>query len=358
MPYEFDPVNYRYVYYPEGSSPPKLDSSGTDFIPGYSDYYYQTFPNQPASQQAAGRASDGGLIINVDDPAYQAAGSSSVSTSATTADQTAQQNAYEYLKRVFEGYGLASLAPKILEMIQKGYDPDTIALMLQDTSEYKQRFKANEQRRAKGINVLSPAEYIALERQYRQLMSTAGLPAGFYDSADDFTSWIAGDVSPAEVQERVAMASQQLYSSDPYFVQQLRSYGLGDGDLTAYFLDEKRALPLLQKAFRSAQIGAEASRNSLGLSQARAELFADLGVSQDQARSAYQTIAEVLPTARKLGGIYGEDYGQTQLENELLGGSGLASQQRKRLARKELSAFSGGSGVTSKSLSGKSRGEY
>jgi hypothetical protein len=357
MPYIFDPKSYSYIYYPEGSKPPKVGQSGSDFIPGYSDYYYNDFPNQPASQQAAGRANGGGLVINVDDPAYVNAGSSSSSTT-TTADQTAQNNAYEYLKRVFEGYGLGTLAPKILEMVQKGYDPDTIALMLQDTAEYKTRFKANEMRRVKGINVLSPAEYLALERQYRQLMSTAGLPQGFFDSNEDFTNWIAGDVSPAEVQERVAMASQELYSSDPYFVQQLRSYGLGEGDLVAYFLDEKKALPLLQKSFKSAQIGAEAARNSLGLTQARAEMFADLGVSQDQARSAYQTISEILPSAQKLGGVYGESFGQADLEDEMLGGSGLASQKRKRLASKEVSAFSGGTGVTNKSLSGKSRGEY
>lgn len=293
---------------------------------------------------------------NTPDPNYKPGGQPASSTSSV--DQNAQNNAFEYLKRIFESYGLGTLAPKILEYIQKGYDSDTIALMLQDTTEYKTRFKANEQRRLKGINVLSPGEYIALERQYRQLLSTAGLPEGFFDQNDDFTSWISGDVSPAEVQERVTMASQALYSSDNYYIQNLRSYGLGDGDMVAYMLDSKRALPLIQKTVRAAQIGAEASRNSLGLDKARAEMFADMGVTIDQARNAYTTISDILSTAEKLGAIYGEQFGKTDLEDELLGASGLASQKRKRLATKEASAFSGTSGVGQKSLTGRTRGEY
>jgi hypothetical protein len=342
MPYIFDPATWSSIWYPEGSPPPVVDK---DAEPG----------SRIGQKFEPGSAPTGATVeLGNSDPVPSESGNAS----AATADKNAQNNAYEYLRRMFEGYGLGTLAPKILEMVQKGYDGDTIALMLQDTQEYKERFKANEERRKKGINVLSPGEYIALERQYRQLLSTAGLPDGFFDQNDDFTNWIAGDVSPAEVQERVGMASQALYNSDPYYIQNLRSFGLGDGDMVAYMLDSKRALPLLQKTVKAAQIGAEASRNSLGIDKARAEMFADLGVSQEQARSAYQQIADILPTTEKLGKIHGEDFGQSDLENEILGGSGLASQKRKRLAAKEASLFSGQSGMGRGALTGRTRGEY
>jgi hypothetical protein len=253
---------------------------------------------------------------------------------------------------------LEGLAPVILKYIQDGYDADTIMLMIQDTPEYKTRFAGNEQRKAAGLPVLPPAEYLALERQYRQLMSSAGLPEGFYDDYSDFTTWIAGDVSPAEIQERVSLASSALYSSDSHYLQTLKSYGLGDGDLVAYMLDGKKALPLLQKQVRAAQVGAEAARNSLGITQQRAEYYADLGVSADQARQAYQNIAENKDAAGRLGALYGESYGQTDMEDELLGGSGLASAKRKRLSLKEASRFSGRSGVGDKALAGPARGEY
>lgn len=303
-------------------------------------------------------ANDGLTDAQVIAQAEQEAAAQAAGAGGAAVDGNAQNNAYEYLKRVFESYGLGSLAPKILEYVQKGYDSDTIALMLQDTPEYKERFKANEARKAAGMSVLSPAEYLALERQYRQLLSSAGLPEGFYDSPDDFTNWISGDVSPMEIQERVGLAAQAVNNTDQYYLQTLRSYGIGQGDLVAYMLDTKKALPLIQKTVKAAQIGAEAARQSLGIDKARAEYWADLGVDQDQARSAYKQVAETLPTGEKLGRIYGEQYGQTDLEDELLGQSGLASRKRKRLAMKEAGAFSGASGVGQRALSGKSRGEY
>lgn len=293
------------------------------------------------------------MLSGTNQPAADAAG-----TGGTGGDQNAQNNAYEYLKRIFESYGLGSLAPKILEYVQKGYDTDTIALMLQDTAEYKERFKANEQRRAAGMAVLSPAEYLALERQYRQLLSSAGLPEGFYDSTDDFVGWISGDVSPMEIQERVNLAAQAVNNTDNFYLETLRSYGVGQGDLVAYMLDTKKALPLIQKQVKAAQIGAEAARQSLGIDKAKAEYYADLGVDQNQARAAYSQIGEYLPTAEKLGAIYGDEFGQSDLEDELLGQSGLASRRRKRLAMREAGAFSGSSGVGAKAFAGRSRGEY
>jgi len=355
MPYMFDPYTYAYVYYPEGSPPPKLKQQGGEYIEGFTDFYVQNNPNQPYSQQHPGGT---GNAVQVGNGNLDSSSATSSTNSGAGGNGNDQRNAAEYLTRLFESYGLGSLAPKILEFVQQGYDTDTIALMLQDTAEYKQRFAANEKRRAAGMAVLSPAEYLNLERSYRQLLSSAGLPAGFYDSQDDFTQWIANDVSPAEIQDRAQMASTALYSSDNHYLQTLRSYGLGDGDLVAYMLDPKKALPLLQKTVKASMVGAEASRNSLGITQQRAEYFADMGVSGEQARSAYQTIGENLPTAEKLGRLGGESFGQPDLEDELLGGSGLASAKRKRLATQEIGRFAGASGAGDKALAGRTRGEY
>lgn len=360
MPYIYDAYNQSYVWYAEGSKPPKLNQSGEEFIPGYTDAYVDRFPDQPYSQQYPGGTGDpsshggwgGG---NMDSPSGETPSAGDSGSGGTSNDQ---RNASEYLTRLFDNYGLGSLAGKILEFVQQGYDTDTISLMLQDTPEYKERFKANEQRRSAGMAVLSPAEYLNLERQYRQLLSSGGMPAGFYDSNDDFTGWIAGDVSPAEIQDRVQLASSAINSSDSHYIQTLRSYGIGDGDLAAYMLDSKRALPLIQKTVRASMVGAEASRNSLGMTQQRAEYFADLGVGGEQARGAYQTIGENLPTAEKLGTLGNEQYGQGDLEDELMGGSGLASAKRKRLSTQEISRFAGKSGAGDKALSGRSRGEY
>lgn len=366
MAYLYDPYNQRYIYYKDGTPPPKLDRSGSEAIPGFTDTYTNLFPNQPASQQLGG--SDPGADNDFFSggqlgPAVQVGNGSldsPTATSSTTAPGTeaARQDAFEYTKRLFESYGLGSLAPKILEMVQQGYGADTIALMLQDTSEYKTRFAANDARMKAGLAILNPAEYMSLERSYRQILESNGMPAGFFDQQSDFTNWIGGDVSPVELQSRVEIAADAVANSDQSYLASLREYGFGQGDLIAAALDRERALPALQKVVKSARIGAEAKRNNLAMSQDRAGYFADLGVSQEQARGAYQAIGESLPAAERLGNLYGEAFGQSDLEDELLGGSGLASAKRKRLTGKETGTFSGASAVGQKSFAGKSRGEY
>ncbi|MEV7908576.1 hypothetical protein AB0P04_44000, partial [Streptomyces anulatus] len=254
MPYIYDPYNFRYVYYPPGSKPPKLNQSGKEFIPGMADAYVKKFPNQPYSQQHPTGVQSNQPTVTVDFSKQ----SSDSGTSGGMDD--AKRNAYEYLKHLFEGYGLGSLASKILGYVQEGYDANTVTMMLQDTPEYKQRFAANEQRRSNGLAVLSPAEYLELERSYRQILSSYGMPEGFYDQQSDFQSWIGGDVSPSEINERAQIAADTVNNSDDYYVQSLRALGLGQGDLIAAALDRSRALPVLQKIVKAGRIGAEATQ--------------------------------------------------------------------------------------------------
>jgi|SRR5215216_2530516 len=72
----------------------------------------------------------------------------------------AQRDAYLALKSLFDGYGLGTLATKILEFVQNGYSSDTISVLLQETTEYKQRFAGNEKRKAAGLPVLRPGDYL------------------------------------------------------------------------------------------------------------------------------------------------------------------------------------------------------
>jgi hypothetical protein len=60
------------------------------------------------------------------------------------------------LYAVFKGYDLGSLAPQIKTMLLNGYDADTISLLLQQTTEWQQRFAGNEKRKKNGLAVLSP----------------------------------------------------------------------------------------------------------------------------------------------------------------------------------------------------------
>lgn len=236
------------------------------------------------------------------------------------------RDAYALLTNLFGSYGLGSLGGKIFDYIQKGYSADTISILLQDTPEYKQRFAGNDMRRQKGLPVLSPAEYLSVESSYRQLMKQAGLPEGFYDQASDFNDFIGKDVAPTEVKARIDLASQATALAQPAFKEALQKmYGLTEGQLTAYFLDEDKALPILQKQAAAATIGAEALKRGLSISE-KAEQYALGGVTQEQAAQAYGSIAQQLPDYATFASSFGEQVGQGDFERAIFG-DGVSGQE-------------------------------
>lgn len=260
----------------------------------------------------------------------------------------------EQLSILFKNYGLETLAPKIKEFVQQGFSPDTVTLKLQETPEYQQRFVGNAARIKAGLPVLSPKEYLATEDAYRQIMRTTGLPKGFYDSTDDFSKFIESDVSPTELKQRVDLAQTAIDNADPYYTRTLQEmYGLSNGDMIAQVLDPQRALPFITKQAQAVQFGAAAVRQGLQVAKPVAEQYAGMGVTQQQAEQGFQAIAQILPTAEKLGQIYGQNYNQDQALSEVFGGpmSAEAIQRRKRLSEMEQSSFAGQAGVGRGSLS-------
>jgi hypothetical protein len=209
---------------------------------------------------------------------------------------------------------------------------------------------------------LSPAEYIATERSYRQIMSAAGLPKGFYDSQDDFTKFIAADVSPTEVKQRVDLAAEAITNADPFYRQSLQQqYGLSTGDMIAHVLDPNAALPILQKQAQAVQFGAEAQRQGLAVNNATAMLYGASNISQAEAAKGFKTIAQMLPEQQRLAAMYQPSSAADQgaaLMADIFGGpnAGLAAANNQRLQGQEVNAFSGSAGAGKGSLYTESQG--
>lgn len=273
----------------------------------------------------------------------------------------AQRNVFKAIEDLFRSYGLGSLAPRILEYVKQGYDGNTVGILLQDTPEYKQRFKANEDRLKRGLPVLSPAEYLAVERSYGQIMRSYGLPPGFYDQPADFAKFISSDVSPQELGERVQMASRLVNNANPEAKAALAEFypELSEGDLIANILDPNAALPLIERKVKASEIAGAAKR--LGMSspdRSRAESYADLGFDGQRANEAYQQIGTFLPETDKIGDRFKTDYSQDDAEQEVFGGMASARRKRERLFSSERGLFNGGSGVERGSLSTNTSGSY
>ena len=268
-----------------------------------------------------------------------------------------QQSAFSMMSALLNQYGLGSLSDKLRDLIVGGVtDQATLTLELQNTNEWKQRFAGNERLRAAGLPVLSVAEYLSVERSYAQLMKQYGLPQGFYDDPSDFADLIGNSVSPAELNQRVGMYADLANREDPAIKEQLRSMGFGDGDLIAFMIDSKRAMPLIQRKYQEATIGGAARR--AGLAADRAGRLVDWGVTEQQAIQGYGLISESLDTFENLADIHGGDFDQADFEAEVFGGDGNAARKRKRLASQERAAFSGSSGVGRGSLSRDTTGSF
>lgn len=256
-----------------------------------------------------------------------------------------QRDAYMAVNALFKNYGLESLAPKIFDYVKNGYSADTISVLLSDTSEYKQRFLGNEARKKAGLPVLSPAEYLATENAYRQIMDSAGLPKGFYDKPSDFAGFIGKDVSPTEIKGRVDLAVQATTLADDNVKTALKQMGIAEGDMVAYWLDKDKALPVLTRAAATAQIGAQALSQGLGFDVGYSQTLAQRGITAEQASQGYSSIAAELENLSTLGSIYGQRWNQRMSEAATFEGEAGAINARRRLASQERGQFGGAAGA-------------
>jgi hypothetical protein len=260
--------------------------------------------------------------------------------------QGAQRDAYLAITNLFKSYGLESLASKIYDYVKNGYSGDTISILLQDTPEYKTRFAGNEARKAAGLPVLSPGEYLATEASYRQIMESAGLPAGFYDQPSDFTTWIGKNVSPTEIQSRVDLASQATILANPSYREALNQMGIKDSELTAYFLDPAKALPHLQKAAATAAIGAQALEQGMSFDTEYAAKLAANGITAQQAQQGYSNIRQNLQGYQDLANIYGGGaYDQRTSEQAIFEQNAAAMERQRRLVQNQQASFGGAVGT-------------
>lgn len=292
----------------------------------------------------------------LDDARRRAVAAAKKSKDPFGALEGANRDAAIALTELFKSYGLESLAPQIIKMIQNGFSADTISIQLQDTKEYKERFAANERRRKAGLPVLSPAEYISTERSYRQVMSQAGLPLGFYDSTKDFENFLSSDVSPTEVKGRVDAVTEAINKA-PAATKDFFGQWYNTGDMIAYALDPKKAQPLIEQRLKAAEAAAIAQGQGFSLSQSTAERLGATGAQFAEIQSGLGFVGQERITTDKLSQMYGgDDVTTDDLIQEAFLGDGVAGGKRKKLASQERATFGGGSGQSKTSLNKNSEG--
>ena len=290
---------------------------------------------------------------------------------ARLAAEAALQNrksAYDLLLEQFSIYGLGSLVEGIKGLVQENVSPSEFAIRLRQTDAYKKRFAANAQRIAGGLRALSEGEYIALEDQYQELMRNYGLPATYYTKGDlgrqeGFEKFIAGDVSPAELEDRIVTAQQRVINAPPEVATALKQFypDITNGDILAYTLDPSKGLADIKKKVTAAEIGGAAIGARLGATVGRAEELARYGVTAESARAGFGAIGGGLERGSQLASIYQQpDYTQAVAEEEVfnLPGQTDAQRKRKKIIGLEQAEFAGQTGITSGALGRERAGSF
>jgi len=280
----------------------------------------------------------------------------------------AVQSAYDILLAECNQYGLGTLVEPLKNLIVSGPSEAELTLALRQTDAYKKRFAANAQRLASGLRALSEGEYVALEDQYQNIMRNYGLPATYYTKdatgkQEGFEKFIAGDVSPTELEDRVVTAQQRVLNAPPQVKDALKQFypDITNGDILAYTLDPSKGLQDIKRKVTAAEIGGAALGQGLGTSASRAEELARFGVTSETARQGYQAIADVIPRGSQLASIYKQGpYGQAEAETEVFGltGSAEVAKRRKKLTELEQAAFGGQAGTTAGALGRERAGSF
>jgi hypothetical protein len=277
---------------------------------------------------------------------------------------TTEVDSIAAIKALLSSYGIGDLGDAVANSVIKGYSEDTIDLIMQDPNSndplavaFQKRFPANKARAAAGKSVISPGAYLALERQYTETMRSFGV-AGLA-KPETLSSFISNDVSVSEVADRVGLAVTRIQNADPETRKALAEYYpmLSQTDIVTAFLDPKEGLPALQRKVTMAEIGGAGLVQGMKVAQTTAADLADYGVTQEQARKGYATIAELTPRADFLSQISaGPDYGQTEAEAEIFKGTASAKRARQSLTAIEQARFQGSAGTTKGSLGKSSQG--
>jgi hypothetical protein len=272
----------------------------------------------------------------------------------------------ETIKVYFAQAGDTSFVNELSTIIddyaKQGYDASTISVLLPQTRPYQVRFSGNQGRLAAGLDALSPAEYLMRENEYDEVLRAYDLED--LATRDIFSSLIGGMVRKTELADRVVNVYDRIRNADPALREEInRVEGLSQGavsdrDFAKALLTGSDGANELKRKISTAEITSEA--RTRGLEVGSAERLQQLGITREQARAGFETIAQAQPTFEKLTGIYDREAlapaeSQSELEQEVF--QGLQSQRRKRVVEQETAAFAGRSGLASSALSSQRAGQ-
>ena len=322
----------------------------------YLDSIYSRYQSGAITPQAASDAFNN--VMRQANAGYTGMEDSSIELETSIPDAG---TAREILRSGLASYGLDTLYDAVWTKYVRGEvdtrDPDAFIYSLREEPAYKQRFAANEIRKAKGMAELLPSTYLSMEQEYKNVMSYNGLPQDFYNSRDKLDQLIGGDVSVNELNARLRDAYRVVKDAPQDVTEKLKTmYGLTDGDILAYFIDPEQARKSFTAAdykiqAQAALTSAQAKRQAgLNVGTAFAEDVARRGLTQAQQTTGFESVAgmrELRRSAQTETGLTDE-----QLAGAVLGTDAEAKRKLDELRRQKIAGLSSGGSFAQRQVGG------
>lgn len=208
-----------------------------------------------------------------------------------------RRDIYSSIESLLKQYEIED--PNLMGLVQQLLEDDAseaeIQLKIRDSQAWKTRFAGNEARKQRGFAPLDPQTYIAWEQEARQLMREANLPAGFFDTKEDFVEMIGKDVSIRELNRRISNGFVKVSQAPAEIRAAFADYfgANGDAALAALFLNYEKGADVLEKHVAAAEFGGTARRFGFRDDQVIAQRAADLGISRDQAEQGMAQVIDI-----------------------------------------------------------------
>jgi hypothetical protein len=192
------------------------------------------------------------------------------------ATQAQQSNAMDYISQYLQMWGLDSEAPQLWSIITKnghflvnhdallavvrGNAPSGLGPKMDETmrTNYDNAFPGLRQQQAEsrkyGWKPLTESTYASVTQGYLDTADKYGLGRGFFGKAE-MGKLISGNVSVGEFDSRIQNGYLAAKNADATTKRiLLNQYGIGHGDLLAYFLDPKRGQAQMEQKVAQATL--------------------------------------------------------------------------------------------------------
>jgi murein DD-endopeptidase MepM/ murein hydrolase activator NlpD len=269
------------------------------------------------------------------------------------ANQQAQvTTALEDFKANLKLAGLDTLADVIDGYIKQDMTASQIKINLVGTEAYKTRFPGMADL-AKAGRAVNEATYISMEKGMTSILKAYGLDDKIFGTTAKLGTVIANQVSVAEYEQRVAMASDKVKKNTDVLASLNEYYGVDITGAISYLLDPKLGMDIVKKQIRAAEIGAAAEMYKFDLDKAAAESYINVSGTSDlnSLKESFGRARLLADTQSRLASIEGDKgYNELQAVATTLGADQQRMLESQRRALREQARFAGQSGISSASL--------